>query len=113
MSNLSSWKLGTSETGKSCGYNKKSRGKFRVYIAKIMPLIGFGSPSSKSISLNKSCFCNASACKPTVSSNVKSQNYIDVPLAGNANISSVSSGTTLKVEILSGNVDRMYVISRL
>lgn len=111
MSNLKSWKLGNTEVGKSCGYNSGNR--FRVYVGKILPMIPFGSPSSKSVALNKNCFCNNNACKPSISSNVITRNYIDIPLANNANINEASNGRELKIELLNGNVDRMYVISRI
>lgn len=111
MSNLTSWKMGTTETGKSCGYN--SSRIFRVYIAKLLPLISFGSPSSKSVALNKNCFCNANTCKPSISSSVTTRNYVDIPLANNSNLDEVINGTSLKIEILNGNIDKMYVVSRI
>ena len=111
MSNLTSWKLGTTEIGKSCGSNSGS--KFRVYIAKILPLISFGSPSAKSVTLNKGCFCNANACKPSISSNVSTRNYIEIPLADNTHIHSATNGKLLKIEVLSGNIDKMYIVSKI
>ena len=113
MGNLVSWKLGTTEIGKSCGYNNPSSRFFRVYVPKILPLIQFGTPTTKSVGLNRSCFCNSTSCKPSVSPNVISRNYLDIPLADNANISCTTNDDSLKIEIFNGNVDKMYVISRL
>jgi hypothetical protein len=114
MGNISSWSLGTTEIGKSCGYNSLAYGKnFKVYIAKILPLISFGSPSSTSVPLSKNCFCNASACKPSVASSVTSRNYIDIPMGDDSNIYASSSGRELKIGIVNGNVDKMYIINKL
>lgn len=109
MSNLKSWTLGTIEIGKSCGSNT-SGSSFHIYIAKLLPLISFGRPSKKSVSLNRNCFCNTSACKPSVASRVTSTNYVDIPLSTNTFITETSHGEEVKIEIFNGNVDNMYVL---
>ena len=107
MSNLIPWKMGTVETGKSCGYNRYNT--FRVYIAKLLPMIPFGSPSSKSVALNKNCFCNANSCKPSISNSVTTRNYVDIPLANNSNLDEVLNGTSLKIEILKSAIFHLLV----
>ena len=114
MGNLSSWSLGTTEIGKSCGYNSLANSKnFKVYIAKILPLISFGSPATTTTALSKNCFCNATACKPSVASSVISRNYIEIPIEDGSNMYAAANGRELKIGVVNGNVDKMYITSRL
>ena len=53
-----------------------SAGDLKVYIPSLMPLISSGIPKISPVSLNKSCYCNASDCKPSVSSSISTQNYV-------------------------------------
>lgn len=53
-----------------------SAGSLLVYIPDLMPLIGMGIPRTTSTSLNKSCYSNASDCKPSVSGSARVQNYV-------------------------------------
>lgn len=134
MGNLTNWVLGTTELAKSCGYNSTGNGKtFRVFIPKIQPLMSFGSPSSVSVALNRNCFCNASNCKPSISTTVVTSNFIEAiangydstlnvyyevleePLRVKSVQASLSAshGQTLKVSALNGNVDNLQVISKM
>ncbi len=53
-----------------------SRGSLRVYIPTIMPSIAMGTPKIIPISLNKSCYCNANDCRPSVASQINTQNFV-------------------------------------
>lgn len=53
-----------------------SSGSLRVYCPSSMPLIGMGKPKITPVSLNKSAYCNAADCKPSVSSKISTQNYV-------------------------------------
>lgn len=53
-----------------------SSGSLALYCPSLMPNIGMGSPKSTPFSLNKSAFCNASDCKPSISSRINTQNFI-------------------------------------
>ena len=53
-----------------------SSGSLRVYIPSLMPLIAMGIPKITPVSLNTTCFCNASDCKPAVANKIDTQNYV-------------------------------------
>ena len=53
-----------------------SSGSLRIYIPSLMPMIGMGEPRITPVSLNKSCYCNANECKPSIASRVRTQNYV-------------------------------------
>ena len=52
-----------------------SAGSLKIYIPSLMPLINMGTPKITPIGLNKSCYCNAADCKPSVASKINTQNY--------------------------------------
>ena len=54
----------------------KSSGNLRVYIPSLMPNIAMGRPKITPVSLNRSCFCNADDCKPSVSATIETQNFV-------------------------------------
>lgn len=107
MSNRAKWFLNKEEVGKSCGTN--SGKTFKVYIAKILPLVTFGKPKTKDVTLKSSCFVNASKCRPSISSKVKTKNYIDVAVSSTASIDSASHGTKLKISVRDGTVNYLSV----
>ena len=51
-------------------------GSLRVYLPDLMPDIAMGTPRITPISLNKSCYCNATDCKPAIASKIDTQNYV-------------------------------------
>ena len=53
-----------------------SDGSLKVYLPELMPMISMGNPRSTPSSLNSSCYCNASDCKPSVSSSINTQNFV-------------------------------------
>ena len=53
-----------------------SSGSLKVYCPSLMPNIGMGVPKVTPVSLNKSAYCNANDCKPTISSKINTQNYL-------------------------------------
>ena len=107
MSNTTKWSLNTSEVGKSCGAN--SGDTFKVYVAKVLPLVSFAKPKVKTVAIKKTCFINAAKCKPSVSTKVKTRNYINIPKSTNTKIKSAKHGTKLNISVLNKNIDRMYV----
>ena len=54
----------------------RSFGNLRVYIPSLMPNISMGRPKTTPVSLNRSCFCNANECKPSVSTTINTQNFV-------------------------------------
>lgn len=50
----------------------------KLFIPQITPLISTDSIKTETFTLSKSCFANSTKCMPTVSSNIKTQNYITV-----------------------------------
>lgn len=75
-----------------------SAGNLRVYIPSLMPSIGMGYPTITPISLNRSCYANASDCAPSVASMVNTQNFVTAlaPYNGYGH-SCYYYGSTLKV----------------
>ena len=111
MGNISKWSLSTTEIGKSVGEN--SGKTYKVYIAKILPLIKFGQPKSKLAVISKNCFINASTCKISLASKIKSVNYILVSTANASKLpESVSHGTKLRISSINKNVDKLNVASK-
>lgn len=53
-----------------------SRGNLRVYIPELMTNIPMAYPKITPISLNKSCYSNASDCRPTISTHIDTQNFV-------------------------------------
>lgn len=53
-----------------------SRGDLKVYVPELMPNIPMAQPKVTPVSLNKSCYCNADDCRPAVSSQLDTQNFI-------------------------------------
>lgn len=107
MGNTSKWSISLTETGKSCGQNEGNT--FKVYIAKVLPLVSFADPIIKTVAIKPTCFCNSEKCKPSISSNVKTRNYVEVSKSSTANIDSASHGTKLKISVQNSNIDKMYV----
>ena len=110
MSNVEKWNINTSEVGKLIGeYSYKSQ-TFKVYIAKLIPLISFGKAKSKNVVINKGCFLNASKCKPSMASQIKSVNYISIPRASNTSFpTKMSHGAKVTVKIPNHNIDNMSI----
>ena len=61
-----------------------SHGNLRVFIPELMPNIPMGYPKITPISLNKSCYCNASDCKPAIASYLNTQNFVTAERAYNS-----------------------------
>lgn len=107
MANTESWSLGTVETGKSVGTGSGS--KMKVYMGKVLPLIPFGKPKQKMVPISSSCLINDSGCKPQVSAQVRTVNYITVPTNGRIDASKVKHGTSLRIEVRNNSVDQLTV----
>ena len=60
-----------------------SSGNLKVYIPSLMPLIPMGTPKVTPVALHKSCYSNASDCKPSVDSKINTQNYVTAESAYN------------------------------
>lgn len=81
MATTSSWVLGTTENGTAVG---NSEAYTLVHFGKAMPFISVGKPKDKKVPLDKKCIINAKKCKPTVSKQVVSSNYMKIPLKSSA-----------------------------
>lgn len=53
-------------------------GTLPLYIPIIMPLINKSTMSDSSKTINRSCFLNATNCMPSLSSTIKTRNYMEV-----------------------------------
>ena len=51
-------------------------GNLKVYIPELMPNIPMGIPKIIPVSLNKSCYCNSTDCRPSVASQIQTQNFV-------------------------------------
>ena len=113
MGNTTKWCLSSSEVGKAVGsYNSKAK-TFRVYIAKILPLVKFAKAKAKNVTINKNCFLNSSTCKPSMATHVKSINYILVPKSNANRLSgTIRHGTQLKITVFNNNIDKLAVVSK-
>lgn len=113
MKTLKSWKLNRDEVAISCGDNVGTI--FKVYCAKILPLIKFDKPKETTVAISKSCFINSSKCKPSLSSKVTVRNYLVYPLSSYNTILAtkrypITHGTKLVLSIKSEtNVDNISV----
>lgn len=91
----------------------------RLYIPVLMPLISKGSPKQTPVSLNKSCIVNATECKPTISSTIRTQNYKTVPRIATQYFGNTSTlrwlhyNDKLQLEIHHNDVDNIYVTNKL
>ena len=108
MKTLKSWKLNRNEVALSCG--KNSGTSIKVYSARIIPLVKFGKPKEKTVAINKTCFINASKCKPSLSSKVTVRNYLIYPVSGDVSLSTIKHKTKLTLRVPSEtNVDDITV----
>lgn len=109
--NIKQWKLEKKEIAiilpKSCGAN----GDLQVNIPKLMPLISRGKPKvSPPFGLSAGCLCNSGDCKPTVSSQICSQNFITVPHCPNRDFQNGTfyEGDKLYVEFENDDIYQMH-----
>ena len=100
------WSLGTIETGKVVA---SSGNKLKIWMGKAMPFIKFGKPKTKLVALNKSCLINDSKCKPNISSQVHTVNYMTVPSSARISSEKVKRGTPVKIEVRNHSVDQLTV----
>lgn len=107
MSSTEKWSLGTTEYGKACGTGTQS--KIKVWMGKVLPLIPFAKPNSKMVPLNKGCIINDSKCRPQISSQVRSVNYITVPVAEGLDGRNIKHGTKVRIDVTNHSVDQLVV----
>lgn len=110
MANAKKWSLDSTEKGKACGSQTLGKSS-KVWIAKILPLVKFGKPQAKKVALNTSCLANASTCKPKVSAQVTTLNYLTIPATGDAVGKKVSHGDSVTIGITHGSADQVNVKS--
>lgn len=111
----SKWELGNNIIGRyspRCGAS--NNGSLQLFIPEIMPKLQIGVPKKVPVPLNKGCFCNAAACKPSVSNTIYKQNYITVPIYANNffQFPYLYQNDMLRIDVLNGNVDNMFVTNR-
>lgn len=115
MSKSSTWTLGNEETGTAVG--KNTGGKFKVHVAKLMPLIPFDKPSNNTVSLNGGCYINSGDCKVAPAGTVGSVNYIEAGVNSNSTMHlaksgpSAKHGTKLQVAFKNANPDTLTIIN--
>jgi hypothetical protein len=115
--NLTTWTINDNEIGKyTISPKGSSGGTLPLYIPKLMPLISMGKRKTTTTGINSSCYCNASECKPNIgSTTVSIQNFINVPPQSNRSFSLpiFYYGDTIQVEVHNGNVDELYLSTRV
>ena len=114
--NLTSWEINDTEVAKYCiSPWGGSGGSLPLYIPKLMPNIPMGKPKTFPVYLNKSCYCNASACRPNVATRLSSQNYITVPPLDNRSfrLPHFWYGDTLQIEVHNKNVDQLFISTKV
>ena len=107
MSSTEKWSLGTTEYGKACGTGKQS--EIKVWMGKVLPLIPFDNPKSEMVPLNTGCIINDSSCRPMISSQVTSVNYITVPVAEGLDGENIEHGTKVRIDVTNNSVDQLVV----
>lgn len=111
-SNIKSWSVETKEIAKYAPVSGSSKEKsFKVFIAKLMPLIPFGKPKTTKVTINRKFCCNSSKCKLTLRSKIKTKNYLTINRYDNVSFKKARfvQGAEIEVAIPNSNVDRMYV----
>ena len=113
--NTEKWKVKSQELAKTAPPVCSTSSPLRLYIPKIMPMIGFGAPRITNSYVSDSCFCNDKACKPSISSNISTQNYVTVPIYDNNEFvcSLFYQGAKIKVDFFNGSVDEIYATNRI
>lgn len=113
MSKTSSWTLGNEETGTAVGQN--SGGNFKVHVAKLMPLIPFAKPVTKTLGLNGGCYVNSGECGVNPEKTVKSINYIEADVSSNSTMRLsnlfANHGTKLQVSFKNSNPDTLTILN--
>lgn len=114
-SNFKKWTMVSEAIGQYTPEHGLSQGPFKLYISTLIPRVPLGKPKIKSVSLNKSCFINASECKPTISSSIQEQNYLTVPMYHNRAFkeSYFWHGDKMRVIFLNKNPNDCYVDDKL
>lgn len=113
--NLQSWympKVVKGQYAQSLGVS--SANPLPVHIPVLMPMIPFGVKKSQSRSLQKSCFCNDSKCKPPVASSIQTQNYLNVQVYENNkfNLPYFKLGAGFYIDALNGDYDQLRITNR-
>lgn len=113
--NTEKWEVKSQELAKTSPAVCSTSSPLRLYIPKLMPLIGFGVPKTVTTSVSDSCFCNDKACKPSISKNISTQNYVTVPIYDNNEFvcSLFYQGARIKVDFFNGSVDEIYATNRI
>lgn len=102
MKALNSWHISDDDIGKIVGYTGS---KLKIWVGKIFPLVKYGKPQSKLVTLDKNCIINDKTCKPKISSKIRSVNYITVPTDSTITASLCKYGTTVRLKSIDNNVD--------
>lgn len=115
--NVEKWSLGNIEVGLFMYHPKPygpSSGTLKLNIPKLMPMISGFDPKITVKSINKSCYINDSACKPSVGTTINTQNYKSVPPQDNREFKKPVfwRGDRIFVEIRNGNLDTMFLSTK-
>lgn len=114
--NLTKWELNDTEVAYyvRSPYGSSS-GSLPLYIPKLMPNISMGKARSTRVNLNKSCYCNDSGCKPAVSSQLSSQNYLTISPQQNRSFREphFRYGAKIQIEVHNQNDYEMYITTKI
>lgn len=78
-------------------------GSKEAHISSVMPLIPVGLPKITPNALNKSCYINATECKPSVASTINSQNFLTIVKNHSEDDRKFSFGDSLQISSKDGN----------
>ena len=112
--NIEQWSISNYEIGYTCPQVCSSGGSQMLNIPKIMPDIPLGKPKSTPVPLNKSCYINDKKCKPSVATQISSQNYITVPPQDNRGFQLpwFHQGDRIFVEVRNQNPDNLFLSTK-
>lgn len=111
---IKEWQLNKQEVGYNVeagsGHYSAGASTWKIYIAKLMPMVTKGYAKLTTIKLDSSLFSNASGCMPVSQSTIHSQNYITVS-RGEYSFSNPYKNHNMQVEIevLNDNMDNLRV----
>ena len=85
-----------------------------IYIPALMPKISFGVKKTSSKSLQKSCYCNDTKCKPPVASSIQTQNYLDIQVYehNEFRLPYFRLGDEFYIDAIDGNYDQLRITNR-
>lgn len=86
-----------------------------LYIPVLMPLITKSTMCDSSKTINRSCFVNATQCMPSIASNIKTRNYMEVKRSNKESFSNpyLHYGDKIQLDVGRSDENRLSVTNDL